>query len=133
MAPEQLSIDLGEGQRLRDEILQAMRVNDPELAERIRKYGHYLCHRNIGYAVYGIPHVFTADDLRERLPLEVLAGIKDKRFFGAVLGRKEKFVPVGWKITRAPGSHGRQIRLFTTPDYLAVVRKFQSENPELFR
>jgi len=133
MAPEQLTLDLDEGRRLRDEILQAMRVNDPQLAERVRKYGHHLCHKNIGYAVYGIPHVFTADDLRERLPMEVVENIKDKRFFGAVLGRKEKFIPVGWIRTRAPGNHARQIRLFTTPDYLAVVRKYQSDYPELFR
>ena len=120
------------GLKLREEILEAMRADSPDLAERVRKYGHHLCHRNIGLAVYGIPHVFTTDDLRERLPLEVLDSIGDNRFFGSVVGSRKAFTPVGWKVTRMPNNHGRQIRLFTTPDYLEVVNNFRAKNPGLF-
>ena len=117
---------------LREEILDAMRAESPELAEKVRKYAHHLVHRNIGLAVYGIPNVFTTDDLRERLPLEVLDHIGDNRFFGSVVGNRKQFTPVGWKVTRMPGNHGRQIRLFTTPDYLEVVNNFRNTNPGLF-
>ena len=110
------------GLRLRDEILELMRANSPAVAERLRKYARHLCHRNIGFLVYGIPNVFTTDDLRERLPMEALELIGDNRFFGAVVGKRKDFIPVGWKTTRMPGNHGRQIRLFTVPEYEAKVR-----------
>lgn len=121
-----------QGLQLKEEILEAMRSNSPELAERVRKYARHLCHRNIGFVVYAIPHVFSTDDLRQRLPLEVLEGIGDNRFFGSVVGSRNDFTAVGWKVTRMPGNHGRQIRIFTIPDYLTVVRNFQSQNPGLF-
>jgi hypothetical protein len=120
------------GLKLRDEILEAMRTDSPDLAERVRKYGRHLIHRNIGLAVYGIPHIFSTDDLRERLPLEVLENIGDNRFFGAVVGKKSDFIPVGWKVTRMPNNHGRQIRIFTSPDYIAVVNDFKFKNPDKF-
>jgi len=123
---------IDQGLKLRDEILELQRQKSPELTQRVRDYCRHLCHRNIGLAVYGIPHVFTTDDLRDRLPLQVLDNIGDNRFFGAVVGQRDQFVPVAWKITRMAGNHGRQIRLFTIPDYLDVVRDFQRRNPGCF-
>lgn len=116
------------GLKLREEILDAVRVNSPDLAERVRKYGRHLAHRNIGMKYYGIPHTFTTDDLRERLPEDVLDSIGDNRFFGAVVGDRKSFIAVGWKVTRMPGNHGRQIRLFTVPDYEEVVRAYIKNN-----
>lgn len=121
-----------QGLKLREEILELLRANKPDAAGRVRKFARHLCHRNIGLAIYDIPNTFTTDDLRERLPMEVLDLIGDNRFFGAVVGNRKEFIPVGWKTTRMPGNHGRQIRIFTIPDYLEVVRNYQKQNPVLF-
>jgi len=98
-------------------------------AERTRKLARHLCHRNIGMAIYNIPHTFSTDDLQERLPLEVLAEIPDKRFFGGLVSRPQDFIKVSEKASRLPGQEGRRIKIFTIPEYLEVVENYLSQNP----
>ena len=101
-------------------------------AERARKLARHLCHRNIGMAIYNIPHTFSTDDLRERLPLEALAQITDNRFFGGLVSSRQSFIPVCEKKSRIPGQEGRRIKIFTIPEYLEVVEDYRKQNPASF-